>query len=1327
MSAFRPPLLSDPPGQGTPSPDSAAARSGRRSRARIFARRALAALVLVPVILVVLVLGALRQEGVQGWLAERINAALAAPEERADAAEALATGVRITHLSGPLPFGIVAGLEFFDAQGMWLRLPDIRLEWDWRALPAIFRLKAVRVNRAELLRLPLTPPSAGQASPPFTGDDLRILLADIARAVRGLPGWLPSVQVEQAQVTDARFPRSLLGEDASGTALARLDLRLVADRSGLEAQLHVGVSGAEAQPLRLAGAVCGGIEAEVRATARGSEEQERIRAHADVALEAVARGAALTDHASSPASVQAFLPQAGARLSGRLHGSLDVPAASGPAESASAALRDFRLEAGPLAADAHMLWQSGAGGSFWHSGMLDMAVAARVDAAPGISPAAEKSGALQAPLHVRLTARGPLESPEILFGADCTDAAWAGKALSRIEARVEATPLYWRKVFFPDPMHNTVQSPPDAPDSGKEALRHADEMSVGVSLRAHFDGQAAEIAGTLFAAAGHGPDGRGLRAGLRDLKATIAGVNASGELAVLLSGGAAQPFPPLCDGRLDVRVTNGNALSAVLSGAGLPGVRLPDAREGGANLNLKLRADAENAADTPGAAARQSALLVWRVPALEYRRPGAENVVLRGLDGEIHLEDAFGAQRLRARVDLGQAGLGSARLKAGLRAQGALAGPLDVTLDVAGALAARVQARWQPGSVEVRQLEASLSAPKADSRLAASFRLSAGTVLRYGPASLELAGLEAALLPSGRLRGRAVLDTTRLDAQLDLDNLDLTPWRALVRELPQGTASLHARLTGAPDRPEGHVRATVRGLRLPGSGLKPVDLSLTGTLEREGGNNGALAVRLDMDPAAIQALGGAECRVQARIPLLFVPDGLPRPALERPLRGSVRWKGAVAPLWSLLPVADQRMAGQLVLSVDMGGTLKAPEARGFATLDKGRYENLALGILLQEVAARLDLDQGRGGQPGRARVSLRVADGRGGTASVTGYSLLDGSRADVKAVIHRLRPLRRRDARIEFSGEAAVTGAVDAPEVRGRITVNQGAVLLENLDVGASIVTLPVSESGSRGDSENNSGQTSAAAPRADAKQDKGLLDVRLLIPGRFLVEGYGLSSEWRADMRVTGTPGRPLIAGQIDAVRGSLAFLGKSFTLERGGITFGGGAADNPLLDIALVDKSPSLMARIRITGTARRLKLALSSEPELPRDEILAQILFGKNTSELGRLENLRLAAAVAQLAGFGAGGGRDALGSLRGALGMDALRLNSASGANDGDMAAGSSVEAGKYLVEGLYAGVQQGMKQGSTAFVLQWEITPRAMLELRTEQGGTKAGISWKRDY
>ena len=148
--------------------------------------------------------------------------------------------------------------------------------------------------------------------------------------------------------------------------------------------------------------------------------------------------------------------------------------------------------------------------------------------------------------------------------------------------------------------------------------------------------------------------------------------------------------------------------------------------------------------------------------------------------------------------------------------------------------------------------------------------------------------------------------------------------------------------------------------------------------------------------------------------------------------------------------------------------------------------------------------------------------------------------------------------------------------------------------------------------------------------------------------------------------------------------------------------------------------------------MKLSLSSEPELPRDEILAQILFGKSTNELGRLENLRLAGAVAQLAGFGSSEG-GIFDMTRKALGVDVLRLNSPTGQSSGGqsdeegMGAGTSVEMGKYITDIIYVGVQQGMKQGSTAFIIQLEITPRTSLELRSEQQNTWGGIRWKYNY
>lgn len=79
-------------------------------------------------------------------------------------------GARITHLSGALPFEFALGVELYDAQGLWLRLPACSVRWNWQALPGALHIAFVRVDNAELLRLPLLPQEATPPpAPPLTG------------------------------------------------------------------------------------------------------------------------------------------------------------------------------------------------------------------------------------------------------------------------------------------------------------------------------------------------------------------------------------------------------------------------------------------------------------------------------------------------------------------------------------------------------------------------------------------------------------------------------------------------------------------------------------------------------------------------------------------------------------------------------------------------------------------------------------------------------------------------------------------------------------------------------------------------------------------------------------------------------------------------------------------------------------------------------------------------------------------------------------------------------------------------------------------------------
>lgn len=1393
-------------------------------------------------------LAALRSEAVQGWLTEKINVAMeAAPES--DAAPA-GVRARITHLSGPLPFEFSLGLELLDSDGLWMRLPDCRVQWDWRALPSVVRIASIYVNDAQLLRLPILPDApAPEPAPPLTEAALRAMLGDALRTIGGLPGWLPQVHLGGLIIRNARLPQALLAGEApadarneippatevvapdaeksappaveaqpaasgatlpgvrpephpeaqgggknkaSADALLEASLRVEGGIQGAKAFLQLRIACAKDSPLYVGGTAIYGVDSTAKVTLTPSRAGEVLGLDATAELSTILRrasGASTAPPANSssveissandlPAKsgVLADLLREGTYVQARLAARVTAPAAGGEAAGASGALESIRVEAGPLHLAGHAKWDA-AGGASWLDGPLDVDIQASLGEkadmekeaaeksapASAAAPSTESGGLLPERAQLRITAKGPLQTPDTRIALDCP--AWnvGGHALADISLKLESTPLDWGRVLL-GAFNPATAAPAEVgvPAPGQKDAVQAAELTVNVQASAVVDSHPQRFGATLFALndreGGHGL----LRAGVRDLQCQLLGVAGSGQLT------AAVPLPPLAggmprvDGKVDVRVADWQALSAMLPGAWL---------DGDAALSLELAsqrvepavltaAQSQPDQDLSGknsqvpamqppalqGAYTQQATLRWRVPRLAYRAGNGQPVDVQGLEGEAVLTDALGKGLLAARLDLAGVRSGAVRLGAKVRAQGSIFGPLEASLETGGFAATRCVVRWQPGLLELRRLDLDLPAQKL------GLRAAAGATVRYGAGDLAVSGIDVGMKPSGRLRAQAALGPEKLDMRLTLEHLSLAPWQALIPALPKGEIEASARLAGTPAQPGGELRVDVRNLVVPGAALKPMNLALTGKLERDNAGGGALALRLVPDQATVVALGGTECRVEARLPLLFGPDGLPSPNMQGPLRASLRWSGAVAPLWSLMPVADQRLAGRLALSLDVGGTLEAPAPKGFVRMDDTRYENLQYGVLLTGINLRLDLEEGRGGALGLARLNLGAADGQGGTARITGQARPDGSILDFKAVVDHLRPLRRRDIRVELSAQASVSGSAAAPQVRGTVTVNQGLVLLNNLDVGTSITTLPISEvspSWARAGHEpptpavsqgKKTASPAAVGPAATAPTsggNAGLLDLRIVIPGRFVVEGFGLKSEWKADMHVGGTPAEPLITGQLGAVKGSLDILGKNFKLARGAVTFGGGAVSNPLLDIMLTSQTPALMANISIVGTVRKMQLILSSDPEMPRDEILAQILFGKSASELGRFENLRLAAAVAQLAGFGSGsGGGGVLDSARQALGVDVLRFNSGASGTNGTgqsgqggegMAAGSSVEMGKYLTEDIYVGVQQGAKQGTTAFVIQLELTPKANLELRTEQQSTKGGLTWKYNY
>jgi translocation and assembly module TamB len=133
---------------------------------------------------------------------------------------------------------------------------------------------------------------------------------------------------------------------------------------------------------------------------------------------------------------------------------------------------------------------------------------------------------------------------------------------------------------------------------------------------------------------------------------------------------------------------------------------------------------------------------------------------------------------------------------------------------------------------------------------------------------------------------------------------------------------------------------------------------------------------------------------------------------------------------------------------------------------------------------------------------------------------------------------------------------------------------------------------------------------------------------------------------------------------------------------------------------------------------QIAFTSSPELPQDEVLALLLFGKSVGNLSATQIAQLGAAVATLTG---GSDSGPLAQIRKSLGLDAIDIDT-SGED------GPSVSVGRYINDNIYLGVEQGASSGSSR--VKVDIDLDRGLKVRGEvgaDGSSKAGIFFEREY
>ena len=696
---------------------------------------------------------------------------------------------------------------------------------------------------------------------------------------------------------------------------------------------------------------------------------------------------------------------------------------------------------------------------------------------------------------------------------------------------------------------------------------------------------------------------------------------------------------------------------------------------------------------------------------LSVRPPGGDRITAAKLALDADLRDVLGQPKGRAKLTMSGGGTGDLDVKSlAVTAEGddtalkfdadaALKLDREVTLSTAGRIA-----RGQNGE----HLILSSLKGKYDTQAFALARpldvTRQGTAITVAPTSL-VAG-------DGRINLGAKLNAETVDATVDIVRLPLKLVRLFVPSMSvDGTLAGRVRVTGPAAAPEAQISMTADRLSLQDTTAANLPkLAVHADGQAKGG-------RLTMK-ANITGLPGQPFVLDATMPVTFsaAPFAFDLPD-NKPVKASLNGATDLALLSSIVPIGEARLAGRADIAISVEGTLAAPRASGTVTLADGRYENLLTGTLVDKIALKLAAD----GSTVRIQ-DLSATDGGSGKLSGSGRVALSpegAGQADARLRLDSFTTLRLDEAQATVSGDLTLDGTPAAWNLGGKLEVDRAELKIPDKLPGR-VVDLKVTFV-------NGGGPTSdTIAPGGKTPEEKPVeinLDIGVEAPARVFVRGRGLDSEWRGNLKITGTATAPQVNGTLSVVRGTFDQLGKSFKLTRGTLSFYGTNVDNPDIDFQAETSAPEITAQINVTGTVQQPDITLTSTPPYPQDEILSRVLFGKGSGQLTAFEAVQLAQAAAALAGNSTG--PDITDFLRSATGLDVLRLEQGNGS---DSSTGTTLKVGKYVADNVFVSVDQGVTGEDSSVGVEIELTPNISVE--TSVGnvtGPKAGVNYKIDY
>ncbi|MGO6971739.1 translocation/assembly module TamB domain-containing protein [Rhizobium leguminosarum] len=510
----------------------------------------------------------------------------------------------------------------------------------------------------------------------------------------------------------------------------------------------------------------------------------------------------------------------------------------------------------------------------------------------------------------------------------------------------------------------------------------------------------------------------------------------------------------------------------------------------------------------------------------------------------------------------------------------------------------------------------------------------------------------------------------------------------------EGAVSATVKATGALSAPSVDFKIDWKNAatsQTKGAGLSPFSIGASGKLA---GNKLTVDTSLAGD-AGMSLKGGGSVVITGNR------------AMDMRFTGNLPFAVLGAPLAQQGLVAD----GVATVNLQIGGTAAAPVINGTVSTNGAKLVDVRRNMAVNNLTATVTFN---GSQAVISRLTGNL--GGGGTISASGTIGIQpagGFPADISIKL---------DKAVYVDGTLVVSTVNGTVGLRGPIT---NTTLSGKLRLDKTSITVPEKLPTSLREIDirhKNAPRAVLAQLRDDGEQKPGekssviTLDLEIDAPSHIFVRGRGIDAELGGLVTIRGTAAAPIVTGGFTMRRGRMTIINRRLDFsDKSRITFAGDMT--PALDMEATSASGSTTLTVDVAGLATDPAITFSSSPELPQDEVLAQLIFGQSMSKLSPVQIAQLADAVSQLAGNRS---TSLFEGLRNQLGVDDFDVST-------DSKGQTSVSVGRYLNDRTYFELQQGGSAGAKAVI---NLDVGRGVKLRGGAGGNgegEAGIVYEREY